>query len=137
MPLDEIHQKAVIEILQRHRTKKSCNKCYDRGYIGFSPDKTVVPCEKCVNIETAMAEWKEYVSKDEKLKEEFADLFVEDKPAGDDGEHTDADGNRPETDHHTHEVKPAPKPERASHIDKKKPQVKQSSVHRKGGRRGA
>jgi hypothetical protein len=81
MILEEKHQKVAIEIVQRHRTKKTCNKCYDRGYIGFTPDKTIVPCEKCVDIEKAMEEWKNYVAQDEVLKEEYKELFEEEKTA--------------------------------------------------------
>ena len=78
MLLDEKHQKVAIEIIQKHRTKKHCNKCYDRGYIGFTPEKTIVPCEKCVDIEKAMEEWKQYVSGDNALKEDFKELFEDD-----------------------------------------------------------
>jgi len=133
--LDEIHQKAVIEIVQRHRKKKSCNKCYDRGYIGFTAEKTIVPCDKCVDIEAAMAEWKEYVSKDDKLKEEFADLFTEDDVAGGD-EHPESEHDH-DHEHHVPETKTAPKHEHTPHFEKKKPQGKPTGVHRKGGRRGA
>jgi hypothetical protein len=79
MILDEKHQKVAIDIVQTNRTKKSCNKCYDRGYIGFAQDKTVVPCEKCVDLEKAFEGWKEYVSQHDDLKEYFKDLFVEDE----------------------------------------------------------
>ena len=85
MILDEKHQKVAIEIVQKNRTKKSCNKCYDRGYIGFSQDKTVIPCEKCVDIEKAYNEWKQYVSQDEVLKENYKELFDE-EPKDDDSE---------------------------------------------------
>lgn len=78
MILDEKHQKVAIEIVQKNRKKKSCNKCYDRAYIGFTTDKTIIPCDKCVNMEEALEEWKVYVSKDEALKEEFKELFEED-----------------------------------------------------------
>ena len=77
MLLDEKHQKVAIEIIQKHRTKKHCNKCYDRGYIGFTQEKTIVPCEKCVDIEKAMEEWKQYVAGDSALKEDFKELFEE------------------------------------------------------------
>ena len=79
MILDEKHQKIAIEIVQRNRKKKSCNKCYDRGYIGFTMDKTIIPCEKCVDIEAAMEEWKKYVAEDQVLKEEYKELFEEEE----------------------------------------------------------
>ena len=75
--LDEKHQQAVKEIVYKNRKKKSCNKCYDRGYIGFTLDKNIIPCEKCVDIDAAMEEWKKYVSNDSELKEQYNDLFEE------------------------------------------------------------
>ncbi|MDD4155340.1 MAG: hypothetical protein PHY08_02100 [Candidatus Cloacimonetes bacterium] len=77
MILDEKHQNAAIEIAKNNRKKKSCNKCYDRGYIGFTPDKFIVPCPKCLDMEKAMDEWKAYVAQDEELREELKDLFEE------------------------------------------------------------
>ncbi|MCL2063546.1 MAG: hypothetical protein FWG98_04150 [Candidatus Cloacimonetes bacterium] len=77
MILEEKHQLVAKEIIQRNRKKKSCNKCYDRGFIGFTTDKTIIPCEKCVEIDTAMEEWKRYVSGDEELKEQFNELFLD------------------------------------------------------------
>ena len=81
MILEEKHQQVAIEIVQKHKKKKSCNRCYDRGYIGFSADKTIVPCDRCVDIEKAYIEWKDYVSKDEKLKAAFPELFEDDEKA--------------------------------------------------------
>ena len=82
MMLDEKHKKVAIEIVQRNRTKKSCGKCYDRGYEGFSStDNTIIPCSKCVDTEKAYEEWKVYVSGDEQLKEDFKELFEEDEKA--------------------------------------------------------
>ena len=77
MVLEEKHQKVAIEIVQKNRKKKSCNRCYDRGYIGFSQDKTIVPCDKCVDIEKSYEDWKNYVSEDAELREAFKELFTE------------------------------------------------------------
>ncbi len=77
MILDEKHRDAAIEIAKNNRTKKSCNKCYDRGYVGFTPDKFIVPCPKCLDMDKAMEEWKAYVAQDEVLREELKDLFEE------------------------------------------------------------
>ena len=80
MMLDEKHKKVAIEIVQKNRTKKSCGRCYDRGYEGFSSaDNTIIPCSKCVDTEKAYEEWKVYVSADEQLKEDFKELFEEDE----------------------------------------------------------
>ena len=80
MILEEKHQQIVKEIIQRNRTKKTCNKCYDRGFIGFTTDKTIIPCEKCVDTDAAMEEWKKYVAGDESLKEHYKEFFDEDLP---------------------------------------------------------
>jgi len=80
MMLDEKHKKVAIEIVQRNRKKKSCGKCYDRGYEGFSSaDNTIIPCSKCVDTEKAYEEWKAYVETDEQLKEDFKELFEEEE----------------------------------------------------------
>ena len=82
MMLDEKHKKVAIEIVQRNRKKKSCGKCYDRGYEGFSSaDNTIIPCSKCVDTEKAYEEWKAYVETDEQLKEDFKELFEEEEKA--------------------------------------------------------
>jgi hypothetical protein len=80
MILDEKHKQVAIEIVQKNRKKKSCGKCYDRGFEGFSSeDNTIIPCNKCVDTEKAFEEWKVYVSTDEQLKEDFKELFEEDE----------------------------------------------------------
>jgi ribosomal protein L37AE/L43A len=99
MLLEEKHQEVVKEILQKHRTRKSCNKCYDRGFTGWTAEKTLIPCEKCVDIEAAMAEWKEYVKADEALKEDFKELFEDDSTEGD-------TTDKPETTDSDTEAKP-------------------------------
>ena len=76
--LEEKHLEVVKEIAARNRTKQRCNRCYDRGYIGVSEENLLVLCTKCVDVEKAEAEWKEYVSQHEDLLEHFADLFKED-----------------------------------------------------------
>jgi len=77
--LDDIHLEAAKQIAGKHRRKKSCDQCYDRGWIGVSEQNLLVLCTKCVDMEAAMADWKQYVSEHEELKEHFSELF-EDKP---------------------------------------------------------
>jgi hypothetical protein len=77
MFLAEEHLDKAKEIVLNHRKKKSCKKCYDRGYVGVSQENTLVVCEKCVDIEAAMNEWKEYVKTDEQLMEDFKEIFEE------------------------------------------------------------
>jgi hypothetical protein len=77
--LDEIHLEKAKEMAVRNRTKKKCKLCYDRGYIGVTPENLLVPCHKCVDIDKVMEEWKVYVAEIPELKEYFADLFEEKK----------------------------------------------------------
>ncbi len=67
------------EIALSNRRKKSCGECYDRGYIGTSEENLLILCQKCVDIDKAMEDWKEYVATVPELKDEFSDLF-EDEP---------------------------------------------------------
>jgi len=110
MVLEEKHQKMAIEIIQNNRKKKSCNTCYDRGYIGFTPEKTVVPCDKCIDVEKAMEEWKKYVSQDQKLKEDFKELFEEEKEEV--NESTDKIEHSEHKEYHSQsvDIKPQKKP---------------------------
>jgi len=77
--LEEKHLQKAKELAIDNRKKKSCDNCYDRGYIGISQDNTLVLCSKCVDMEKAIAAWKDYVKDIPKLKEYYADLFAEDK----------------------------------------------------------
>lgn len=78
--LEEKHLDQAKIIASNARTKKTCNNCYDRGYIGTTEDNLLVLCTKCVDMDKAMEDWKEYVSQHEDLKEHFHELF-EEKPA--------------------------------------------------------
>ena len=75
--LDDIHLEAARQIAQKHRKKKSCDQCYDRGWIGVSEQNLLVLCTKCVDMDAAMEDWKQYVTEHEELKEHFSELFEE------------------------------------------------------------
>lgn len=75
--LDDKHLEAAQKIAKEHRKKKSCDNCYDRGWIGVSEQNLVVLCTRCVDMEAAMNSWKEYVNQHEELKEHFSELFEE------------------------------------------------------------
>ena len=132
--LEEKHQQTAIEIVQKHRTKKSCNKCYDRGYIGFSPDKTIIPCEKCVDMEKAYEEWKNYVAQDEQLKDDYKELFVEEET-----ESTEESTETEQKDSHapTAETKPKKQGSKKEGGVRKDPHLKtaKSTTVRKSGNR--
>jgi hypothetical protein len=76
--LEEKHLEAAKEIAQRNRHKKSCDHCYDRGWIGVSEQNLLVLCPKCVDIDKAMEEWKNYVPS-MRNKRTFSELFEEKK----------------------------------------------------------
>ena len=125
MVLDEKHQKVAIEIVQSNRKKKSCNKCYDRGYIGFSADKTIIPCEKCVDMDVAFEAWKVYVAGDAELKEQYKELFEEDVEAD--------DGNNDEDESKEEKVavKQAIAPQQAASQPKQKAATNKPQVQRR------
>jgi len=77
--LDEPHLDAAKEIAAKHRKKKRCDNCYDRGWIGVTDQNLLVLCTRCVDMEAAMEDWKTYVSGHEDLKEHFSELFEEHK----------------------------------------------------------
>ncbi len=86
MYLAEEHLEKAKEIVLKNKKKKSCNKCYDRGYIGISLENTLVICTKCVDVDKAMEDWKAYVSEDPELKAEFHELFEEENAEQNDQE---------------------------------------------------
>ncbi|MCF7793626.1 MAG: hypothetical protein K9N09_04920 [Candidatus Cloacimonetes bacterium] len=73
--LDEKHLEKAKEFAARNRKKKSCGNCYDRGYIGVTPENTLALCHKCVDMEKALEDWKNYVAEIPELKEQYQELF--------------------------------------------------------------
>lgn len=77
--LEEKHLDEAKLIAAKHRKKKSCGQCYERGWIGVNDQNLLILCTKCVDMDAAMEDWKTYVSAHEDLKEHFSELF-EEKP---------------------------------------------------------
>ncbi len=75
--LEEHHLEEAKKIALKHRTRKRCDRCYDRGWIGVNEQNLLITCSHCVDLEAVMKEWKEYVSGHADLKEHFAELFEE------------------------------------------------------------
>ncbi len=75
--LEEQHLEEAKKIALKHRKKKSCDHCYDRGWIGVNDQNLLILCTRCVDMEPAMEDWKTYVSGHEDLKEHFSELFEE------------------------------------------------------------
>lgn len=75
--LEDKHLEAAQEIAKKHRRKKSCDDCYERGWVGITEQNLLVLCTRCVDMDSAIDEWKAYVSANEDLKEHFSELFEE------------------------------------------------------------
>lgn len=80
--LDDKHLEAAQVIADKNRKRKRCDNCYDRGWIGITEQNMLVLCTKCVDMEKALDEWKEYVVQHEELKEHFSELFEEKEVEG-------------------------------------------------------
>jgi hypothetical protein len=85
--LDEQHLEEAKKIALKHRRKKSCDSCYDRGWIGVNDQNLLILCTRCVEMEAAMEDWKSYVSGHDDLKEHFAELFEENPVENEEVEH--------------------------------------------------
>ncbi len=77
--LPDIHLGKAKEMVLRHRKKKKCNKCFDRGYTGITEDNMIIPCNHCVDNDTVFKEWKEYVKGSEELTELYGDSLEDDE----------------------------------------------------------
>ena len=80
--LPDEHLAAAKEMVQRHRQRRNCKACYDRGYQGINELNMLVTCPKCVDGEGLMAEWRTYVRERPALKEMYGDYFEEDEEDG-------------------------------------------------------
>lgn len=85
--LDDQHLDAAKEIAAKNRHRKKCDICYDRGWIGVSDQNMLVLCTRCIDMDAAMEEWKQYVTEHEDLKEHFSELFEEKEPESSPLEH--------------------------------------------------
>ncbi len=75
--LDDKHLEKAKELATHNRKEKTCNTCYDRGYIGVTPENTLILCHKCVDMEKARIAWKEYVKGIPELHEYYAEFLNE------------------------------------------------------------
>jgi len=80
--LPDEHLDKAKEMVLRHRSRKSCKACYDRGYQGINELNMLVTCPKCVDGVGLMEEWRAYVKDTPALAEMYGDYFDE-EPEGD------------------------------------------------------
>jgi superfamily II DNA helicase RecQ len=77
--LSEEHLEKAKEIISRHRTKKNCKRCYDRGYQGVNQLNMAITCYKCVDEEKVTEEWQAYVRDTPALAQAYGDYFEADE----------------------------------------------------------
>jgi hypothetical protein len=73
--LPDEHLEKAKEIISRHRTKKNCSRCYDRGYQGVNQLNLAITCHKCVDEDKVTQEWRAYVRDTPALAEAYGDYF--------------------------------------------------------------
>jgi superfamily II DNA helicase RecQ len=73
--LPDEHMEKAKEMISRHRTKKNCKRCYDRGYQGINQLNMVITCHKCVDEDKVTQEWQAYVRDTPALAEVYGDYF--------------------------------------------------------------
>lgn len=73
--LPDEHLEKAKEMVSRHRTRKSCKSCFDRGYQGINQLNMVIPCHKCVDSDEVTKEWQAYVRDTPALAEAYGDYF--------------------------------------------------------------
>lgn len=67
------------EMVAKHKTKKNCKRCYDRGYLGVDQHNLLIPCAKCVAGDALIEEWRQFVRDTPELSQLYGDYFEEDE----------------------------------------------------------
>ena len=77
--LPDEHLEKAKEMVSRHRTKKNCKSCFDRGYQGINQLNMVIICHKCVDDDAVTSEWQAHVRDTPALAEAYGDYFEADE----------------------------------------------------------
>ena len=77
--LPDEHLDKAKEIISRHRTRKNCKSCFDRGYQGINQLNMAITCHKCVDMDEVTKEWQAYVRETPALAETYGDYFEADE----------------------------------------------------------
>ena len=67
------------EMVAKHRPKKNCKRCYDRGYLGVDQHNLLIPCPKCVTGDALLAEWRQFVRDTPELFQLYGDYFEQEE----------------------------------------------------------
>lgn len=65
----------------KHKAKKNCKRCYDRGYLGVDQHNLLLPCPKCVAGEALLEEWRQFVRDTPELSQLYGDYFEQELEA--------------------------------------------------------
>jgi hypothetical protein len=86
--LPEQHLAEARKMVVKHKKKKKCNKCFDRGYLGVNEENMLIPCTYCIDSKAVFDEWKTYVKANPDLVELYGDSLDEKEGEGE-GEEKD------------------------------------------------
>lgn len=67
------------EMVARHKAKKNCKRCYDRGWLGVDQHNLLIPCAKCVAGDALLAEWRQFVRDTPELSQLYGDYFEQEE----------------------------------------------------------
>lgn len=67
------------EMAAKHKAKKNCKRCYDRGYLGVDQHNLLIPCAKCVAGDALIQEWRQFVRDTPELFELYGTYFEEEE----------------------------------------------------------
>ncbi len=74
------------EMVAKHKAKKNCKRCYDRGFLGVDQHNLLIPCPKCVAGDSLLVEWRQFVRDTPELSQLYGTYFDEEEAADQDPE---------------------------------------------------
>ena len=74
------------EMVAKHKAKKNCKRCYDRGFLGVDQHNLLIPCPKCVAGDTLLVEWRQFVRDTPELAQLYGTYFEEEEATEQDAE---------------------------------------------------
>ena len=82
--LPDNHLDKAKGLALQHRRRSKCKVCYDRGFQGTDEHNMLILCPKCVDSESVIKDWRQYVRDTPELVQLYGDYFEDDDE--DDGE---------------------------------------------------